>query len=239
MTPFLCGDIAIIKLTYQERKARALLIRVAKGLVNTHKIGLISYKEFWRAIDRRSWGRARKDEIVKIVSNISTCELRNARPPLNELVVRKDSHLPGEPWENIKQYHEERYGVDVPYTSHRDAQEACWKFWALKNKKGTLSEIEAEEGYQQDRRIKFKSRNARIISQRKKRDDYTCQACDFRMKLNGKLIIDCHHINPIGKAQEVIITAIDDLICLCPTCHRISHTRKYPLTVNEIKELLE
>ena len=55
----------MIKLTYQERKARALLIRVAKGLVNTHKIGLISYKEFWTAIDRRPWGRARKNEIVK------------------------------------------------------------------------------------------------------------------------------------------------------------------------------
>ena len=229
----------MIKLTYQEKKARALLIRVAKGLVNTHKIGLISYKEFWRVIDRRPWGRAKKDEIVNIVSNISTYELQNERPPLNELVVRKDSHLPGEPWENIKQQHEDQYRVDVPYTSHRDAQEACWKFWALENKKRTLGEIEVEEGYQQGRRIKFKRRNTRIISQRKKIDDYTCQACDFRMKVNGKLIIDCHHINPIGKAQEGIITAIHDLICLCPTCHRISHTRQYPLTVKEIKKLFE
>ena len=229
----------MIKLTNPEKKAKELLVKVAKGLVNTHKSGLISYKEFWKAIDRRPWGRARKNEIVSIVSNISTYELQNKRPPLNELVVRKDSHVPGEPWENIKQYHEEHYGVDVPYSSHREAQEACWKFWALRNKKRTLNEIEVEEGFQQDRKVKFKSRNARIINQRKRKDDYTCQACDFRMEVNGKFIIDCHHINPIGKAKEARITNIDDLICLCPTCHRISHTRQYPLTINEIRDLLD
>ena len=119
----------MIKLTKQEKKARELLVKVAKGFVNTHRTGLISYKEFWTAIDRSQWGRARIHEIVDIVSHISTYELQNERPPLNELVVRIDSHVPGEPWENIKQHHEEHYGVDVPYTSHREAQEACGKFW--------------------------------------------------------------------------------------------------------------
>jgi len=229
----------MIKLTRQEKIAKELLVKVAKGFVNTHKTGLISYKEFWEAIDKRPWGRARKNEIVNIISNISTYELQNERPPLNELVVRKDSHEPGQPWKKIKQYHEKHYGLDVPYKSHREAQEACWKFWGLKNKEEKLNELEIEEGYQQDRKVKFKSRNARIINQRKRKDGYRCQACDFRMEVNGKFIIDCHHINPLGNAEEAIITNLNDLICLCPTCHRISHTRQYPLTVDEIRNLLE
>jgi hypothetical protein len=96
-------------------------------------------------------------------------------------------------------------------------------------------EIEAEEGYQGDRTTFFRSRNQEIIASRKARDDYRCQACEFRLELQGQYIIDCHHKYPFAGVPGVRVTRLDDLICLCPTCHRISHTRKTPLTVEEIR----
>jgi hypothetical protein len=97
------------------------------------------------------------------------------------------------------------------------------------------NDIEAEEGYQGDRTIAFRSRNEAMIASCKARDDYRCQACQFRLDLHGSYIIDCHHKYPFAGVPGVRVTKLNDLICLCPTCHRIAHTRKSPLTVEEIR----
>jgi hypothetical protein len=96
-------------------------------------------------------------------------------------------------------------------------------------------EIEAEEGFQGDRITDFRSRNQSIIASCKARDGHRCQACEFHLKLNGRYIIDCHHKYPFTGVTGVRVTKLNDLICLCPTCHRIAHTRKSPLTVEEIR----
>ena len=96
----------------------------------------------------------------------------------------------------------------------------------------------ATEGYDQDRQIISKSRNPEISNQRKTFDNYTCQACSLRLEINGRFIIECHHINPVSVAGVTDI-GLDDLVSLCPTCHRIAHTRKKPYDVNEIKLLIK
>lgn len=96
-------------------------------------------------------------------------------------------------------------------------------------------EIEAAEGYRGDQTRSFIYRNAAIIAERKARDDYRCQACHFLMELQGRYIIDCHHKFPLARPSTVRVTSLDDLVCLCPTCHRIAHTRKPPLTLEEIR----
>jgi len=70
-------------------------------------------------------------------------------------------------------------------------------------------------------------------------DDYTCQACSFRLEVSeGKFIIEVHHLNPLGELANASLTSIDDLVCLCPTCHRIAHTRpRSPLPLAEIRAL--
>lgn len=231
-----------IRLDDQGKRIRELLILVAKGEFETHKLGLISYKELWTSrlngsrLFRGTWGRGRKDEIVRRITNISAYDLSHNRPPLNELVVVKGSQEPGEEWANIKTYLESEFEVIAPYSSHQEAQEACWRYWGRKNHK-KMSEEEAEEGYKQDRTVTFRYRNAGIIVKRKKVDNYTCQACGFRLHVNGKFIIDCHHKNPFNLVESITITNIEHLVCLCPTCHRISHTKKYPLNVEEIKAI--
>jgi hypothetical protein len=226
-----------VKLDELEKRIRKTLINVAKGQISTYKSGLISYKELWTTFSRKPWVRVNTRKIINYITKISAYDLLQERPPLNELVVNKKTSAPGELWESIKAYHTENFQVEVPYSSHREAQEACWRYWGRKSN-NKISEIKVLEGEKQDKTVVFKRRNARIITKRKQKDDYKCQACGFRLKIGDIFIIDCHHKKPIGLNDSIIITDIDDLICLCPTCHRIAHTEKYPLDVEEIKEIL-
>jgi hypothetical protein len=80
-------------------------------------------------------------------------------------------------------------------------------------------------------------RNVKLLKKRKRLDNYMCQACDFQLEVEGKYVIECHHKNPLrGEAM----TRLEDLISLCPTCHRIAHKRKpHPFELEQIKELLD
>jgi 5-methylcytosine-specific restriction protein A len=40
----------------------------------------------------------------------------------------------------------------------------------------------------------------------------------------------------LGHISGARITKVSDLICLCPTCHRIAHTKAYPLSVKKIRQ---
>lgn len=160
----------------------------------------------------------------------------SGKPPLNELVVRKGTTEPGERWDSIKSYLVDKFEVSVTYASHSDAQEACWRYWGRQNWESG-DDQKVEEGYKQDRTVTFRSRNASIIAKRKKMDNYRCQACKFRLEVDGTFIIDCHHKKPIGLLDSVTVTKLDDIICLCPTCHRIAHTQRYPLDLDEIRAL--
>jgi predicted HNH restriction endonuclease len=97
---------------------------------------------------------------------------------------------------------------------------------------------QALEGYGLDRIILSKKRNAQLSRKRKINDNYTCQACGFSKEINGKWIIEVHHLNPISITGETI-TSINDLISLCPTCHRVSHTKIPPYSIKEIKNILD
>lgn len=96
-----------------------------------------------------------------------------------------------------------------------------------------INDQRAIEGYEQDKKILSGSRNQTLAKQCKVRDKFTCQVCKFKLKLNGKYVIECHHKYPLGKDGERE-TSLNDLVSLCPTCHRIAHTRKKPLDADEI-----
>ncbi len=96
-------------------------------------------------------------------------------------------------------------------------------------------DIEAVEGQIQESRYLSKKRNRAIVAQRKKIDEHTCQACNFKLKINGKYVIECHHLFPL---KEKTITRLYDLSCLCPTCHRIAHKRVTPFSIVEIRRIL-
>jgi len=100
----------------------------------------------------------------------------------------------------------------------------------------TLDDPKAIEGYEVDRQITTLARNASIVVRCKERDNHTCQACGFKLQIDGLFVIECHHKKPLA-ANGIREVSLDELVCLCPTCHRIAHTRKEPFSVDEIKEL--
>ena len=83
-------------------------------------------------------------------------------------------------------------------------------------------------------------RDQKLVQERKRRDKFTCQTCGYRKELSdGRFVIDVHHLNPLGGAADLLITSIEDLICLCPNCHRIAHSRRdSPFSIKEIRRLL-
>ena len=100
-----------------------------------------------------------------------------------------------------------------------------------------IESTEAIEGYGLDRVILSKKRNAGLSKQRKELDNYICKVCGFHKQVNGKWVIEVHHLSPLSITGETI-TSINDLVSLCPTCHRVSHTKNPPYKVKEIKQLL-
>jgi len=86
-----------------------------------------------------------------------------------------------------------------------------------------------------------KSRDHNLVEKRKTKDNFTCQACNYFKKVgNNKYIIDVHHLRPLGQVQDITLTSIDDLICLCPNCHRIAHSKNgQPYSLDEVKLVLK
>jgi len=105
----------------------------------------------------------------------------------------------------------------------------------LSDDRFAIDDPRAIEGYQKDIKILSSTRNVELAKNRKLKDGYTCQACGFKLKLNERYVIECHHKNPIGLGGTRE-TKLDELVSLCPTCHRIAHTREKPLDVDEIIE---
>ncbi|MFV1599214.1 MULTISPECIES: HNH endonuclease [unclassified Phaeobacter] len=96
------------------------------------------------------------------------------------------------------------------------------------------------EGILKETKYLRRFRDQVLIQERKKKDEFTCQACGFHQEVsNGHYIIDVHHLTPLSASTGPVINSLDDLVCLCPNCHRIAHSkREAPLSVKEIRELL-
>ncbi|MDP3821973.1 MAG: HNH endonuclease [Burkholderiales bacterium] len=92
------------------------------------------------------------------------------------------------------------------------------------------------EGAKSDVTKMVSARDKAAAAACKKRDQYVCQACGFCLKVGNRYVVDCHHLFPL--ALGVRETLLDDLVSLCPTCHRIAHTRNVPLMIADIRHLM-
>ncbi len=71
-----------------------------------------------------------------------------------------------------------------------------------------------------------------------------CQACGFDFERTygeiGKGFIQIHHVKPVATINSgYIINILTDLVPLCSNCHSMAHTSTPPLSIEEIKLLLE
>lgn len=72
-----------------------------------------------------------------------------------------------------------------------------------------------------DKKYQFKQEHGKVF----------CEVCffDFKEKYPHDLaedFIEVHHLIPISKATEQVKTTMDDLILICPNCHRMVHRTK-------------
>jgi 5-methylcytosine-specific restriction endonuclease McrA len=102
----------------------------------------------------------------------------------------------------------------------------------------TASEGKAYFAEQQRRR-----RSSALTQQRLVKDNYCCQHCGIKPDLAplgaDANVAEVHHIYPLKDSNDALNTQIDDLITLCPTCHRIAHTvgRIHKLKTLDLKML--
>ena len=86
----------------------------------------------------------------------------------------------------------------------------------------------AAEGEEYFEEIKKRTRNRVLASCRLDLDDLTCQGCGFSppreigtgLPLKG-IVVEVHHIDPVADGERE--TTLQDLVTLCPTCHRLLH----------------
>lgn len=73
---------------------------------------------------------------------------------------------------------------------------------------------------------------------------YVCKCCgfDFEKKYGelGREFIEVHHVVPLaGKKECVVPDVANDLVCLCPNCHRMIHRKKDNGDIYNVDDLKE
>jgi 5-methylcytosine-specific restriction protein A len=106
---------------------------------------------------------------------------------------------------------------------------------------------EAEEGRILTRVHRSRERSRKLIEKKKAsvlkaHGHLKCEACSFNFEVTygerGKGFIETHHIKPVHTLTAGEKTRLEDLVLLCSNCHRIVHTRRPWLTIEELKQLI-
>lgn len=112
----------------------------------------------------------------------------------------------------------------------------------------TECNFEAKEGLTIYKLHKYKERNRNIV--KKKKETYlkkhgilNCEICGFNFVSVygnlGKDFIECHHIKELANLETETITKLEDLLLVCPNCHKMLHRRLGSITVEELKSIIE
>lgn len=105
----------------------------------------------------------------------------------------------------------------------------------------------AKEGQILYKLHKYKERNRSII--KKKKESYlkkygklNCEICGFDfVSVYGEIgagFIECHHKKALSELTEETETTLNDLILVCPNCHRMLHRKSNLLSIEELKNIL-
>lgn len=109
----------------------------------------------------------------------------------------------------------------------------------------TFSDGRFTEGTVKELLSRRYERDARAREMCLKIHGFDCKACGLNFELTygeiGRHFIEVHHVKPISeKGGSYEVNPKEDLVPLCPNCHRIVHrTKSDPLTVEELRSLLK
>lgn len=105
-------------------------------------------------------------------------------------------------------------------------------------------EEDAEEGRVLTRLHRTRERNKRLVQRKKAaaQGQLRCEACDFdfeaRYGERGHGFIEVHHTRPVHLLQPGERTNLTDLALVCSNCHRMIHTRRPWLTMDQLRAIL-
>lgn len=105
---------------------------------------------------------------------------------------------------------------------------------------------EADEGNLASATVRFRRRNRALVEAKRamhlQRNEMRCEVCGFSFRSFFSHIeresLEVHHKNPLAEQKAVIVTSIDDLVLLCPNCHRACHSFQPGLDTDELRKLV-
>jgi 5-methylcytosine-specific restriction protein A len=100
------------------------------------------------------------------------------------------------------------------------------------------------EGAKRTITINSYERNSKAKQLCKENYGTTCQVCDFDFELKygkiGRNFIHVHHLTMVSDiGQNYEVNPISDLRPVCPNCHAMLHKQNPPLTIEELKKIIE
>lgn len=93
-----------------------------------------------------------------------------------------------------------------------------------------------------------RERNQKVVSQAKaefikKYGRLKCQICEFDFEKEygkqGKGFIEAHHTKPVSELKPGDKTRVEDMLLVCPNCHRMIHRQKPWLTASQLKKMIQ
>jgi len=106
---------------------------------------------------------------------------------------------------------------------------------------------EAEEGRLLTRQHLYRERSRPLVEKKKAavlkaKGKLECEACSFDFEAvyggRGRGFIEAHHTKPLTTLTPGTKTSIEDLAVLCSNCHRMIHSRKPWISVDELRDLI-
>lgn len=106
---------------------------------------------------------------------------------------------------------------------------------------------EAPEGRILTRLHRVRERNRKLVAQRKSKavrelGYLRCEVCEFDFEQSygerGRGFIEAHHTQPLATLAVETKTKLEDLALLCANCHRMIHSRRPWLSLEELRAII-
>ncbi len=104
------------------------------------------------------------------------------------------------------------------------------------------------ETFEEERRLRwhkrYEGRNRSVVAAAKKAQGFRCRGCDVDYRelygKSGERCVDAHHLVPFAEVGVGVrkLDPVRDFAIVCSNCHRLIHSRREPLTIPELRELL-
>ena len=137
----------------------------------------------------------------------------------------RDSVLACEDWSLLYSH----YGIEAETPSINVSQETTYRLYIEGTQQATLKIREESKRNFMARKDCLEIRGTR------------CLICGFDSEEQYGVpgIIDVHHLNPLANGEERMTNPATDLIPVCPTCHRVIHSKDNGLySPNEVRAMM-